>query len=167
MTIDNYLKMIMKKLFFPFMLLCALCACSSSDDDEPKDMTYPVINTMDIVAVPTDCQVFQRGDVIPFNCLFTDDTELGAYNIEIHHNFDRHTHSTSSVECPMEAQKQPVKPWVYNQDFTIPSGQRTYTARHDIAIPADIDAGDYHFMVRLTDRAGWQQLYAVAVKITE
>ena len=157
----------MKKIFMFLTLLCALCACSSSDDEETKDMTYPVINTTDIVAVPTDCQVFKRGDVIPFNFLFTDNMELGAYNIEIHNNFDHHTHGTSSVECPMDAEKKPVKPWVYNQDFTIPAGQRTYTARHDIAIPADIDPGDYHFMVRLTDHAGWQQLHALAIKITE
>ena len=148
-------------------LLCALCACSSSDDEETKDMTYPVINTTDIVAVPTDCQVFKRGDVIPLNLLFTDNMELGAYNIEIHNNFDHHTHGTSSVECPMEAEKKPVNPWVYNQDFTIPAGQRSYTARHDITIPSDIDPGDYHFMVRLTDHAGWQQLHAMAIKITE
>ena len=157
----------MKKIFMFLTLLCALCACSSSDDEETKDMTYPVINTTDIVAVPTDCQVFKRGDVIPFNYLFTDNMELGAYNIEIHNNFDHHTHGTSAVECPMEAKKDPVKPWVYNRDFTIPAGQRTYTARHDIAIPADIDPGDYHFMVRLTDHAGWQQLHALAIKITE
>lgn len=25
--------------------------------------------------------------------------------------------------------------------------------------------GEYHFMIRLTDRAGWQQLKAVAIKI--
>ena len=158
----------LNKKYLSLMLLCALSACGSSDDDEDsKDMTYPVINTTDIVAVPAECEVYKRGDVIPFNVLFTDDTELGAYNIEIHHNFDHHTHSTSSVECPMEAQKQPVKPWVYNQDFTIPSGQKSFTARHDIAIPSDIDTGDYHFMVRLTDRAGWQQIHAVAIKITE
>ena len=157
----------MKKIFMFLTLLCALCACSSSDDEETKDMTYPVINTTDIVAVPTDCQVFKRGDVIPFNFLFTDNMELGAYNIEIHNNFDHHTHGTSSVECPMDAEKKPVKPWVYNQDFTIPAGQRSYTARHDIAIPGDIDPGDYHFMVRLTDHAGWQQLHALAIKITE
>ena len=156
----------MKKLFLSLTLLCALCACSSSDD-ETKDMTYPVINTTDIVAIPTDCNVFRRGEVIPFNYLFTDDTELGSYNIEIHHNFDHHTHSTSSVECPMEVKKDPVKAWVYNKDFTIPAGQRTFTARHDIAIPSDIDTGDYHFMVRLTDRAGWQQLHAVAIKIIQ
>ena len=89
----------MKKIILSLMLLCALCACSSSDDTESKDMTYPEISDQGIVAVPIDCQVFKRGEVIPFNYLFTDDTELGAYNIEIHHNFDHHTHSTSSVEC--------------------------------------------------------------------
>ena len=149
------------------MLLCALSACGSSDDVDTKDMSKPVINTKDIVAVPTDCEVYKRGDVIPFNSLFTDDTELGSYNIEIHQNFDHHTHSTSSVECQMDEKKDPVKPWTYNQDFSIPSGQKSFTARHDIAIPADIDSGDYHFMVRLTDRAGWQELHAVAIKITE
>ena len=154
----------MKKIYLSLTLLCALCACSSSDDDT-KDMTYPVINTTDIVAIPTDCDVYQRGEVIPVSFLFTDDTELGAYNIEIHNNFDHHTHSTSSVECPMETAKKPVNPWVYNQDFTIPAGQRSFSACHDIKIPEDIDPGDYHFMVRLTDRAGWQQMHAVAIKI--
>ena len=153
----------MKKTFLSLILLCALCACSSSEDD----MTYPEISGKDIVAVPTDCQVFKCGEVIPLNYVFTDDTELGSYNVEIHNNFDHHTHSTSSVECQMDAKKEPVKPWVFNQDFTIPAGQRLFNARHDIAIPADIDPGDYHFMIRLTDRAGWQQLHAVAIKITE
>ncbi len=155
----------MKKNLLTLILLCALCACSSSDDNEAKDMTYPVISSAGIVAAPIDCEVYHPGEVIPFNYVFTDDTELGSYNIEIHHNFDQHTHSTSSIECPMDAKKKPVNPWIYNQDFTIAPGQRSYTARHDISIPADIDPGDYHFMIRLTDRAGWQQLHAVAVKI--
>ena len=157
-------KINMKKYFLSLSLLCALCACSSSDENT-KDMTYPVINTTDIVAIPTDCDVFKPGDVIPVSFLFTDDTELGSYNIEIHNNFDHHTHSTSSVECSMEEGKKPVKPWVFNQDYTIPAGMQSFNARHDITIPADIDTGDYHFMVRLTDRAGWQQLHAVAIKI--
>ena len=155
----------MKKNILTILLLCALCACSSSDDT--KDTQQPVITEQGVTADPIDCQVYQRGQVIPFNYVFTDDTELGAYNIEIHNNFDHHTHSTSATECTIEAQKQPVNPWVYNQDFAIPAGQQQYTARIDIPIPADIDPGDYHFMVRLTDRAGWQQLKAVAIKITE
>ncbi len=157
----------MKKIYLSLILLCALSACSSSEENKPKDMTAPEISSEGIVAIPIDCEVFKRGEVIPFNYLFTDDMELGAYNIEIHNNFDHHTHSTTSTECPLEAKKAPVKPWIYNKDFIIPQGMRTYKARHDIAIPADIDPGDYHFMIRLTDRAGWQQLHAVAVKIAE
>ena len=151
-----------------FMIVTlSFTACNNDDDEVQKDMQQPVISEQGITANPIDCQQYHRGDIIPFHYVMTDDYELGNYNIEIHNNFDHHTHSTSSVECPMDAQKQPQNPWVYNRDFTIPAGQRQYDARVDIQIPTDIDTGDYHFMVRLTDRAGWQQLHAVAVKIVE
>ena len=38
----------MKKNILTLSLLCALCACSSSDDAETKDMTYPVITDQGI-----------------------------------------------------------------------------------------------------------------------
>ena len=156
----------MKKNILSLSLLCALCACGSTDDDETRDMTPPTISEQSITANPVDCQEYQPGDVIPFLYVFNDDVELGNFNIEIHNNFDHHTHSGSAVECQMEEKKQAgPKAWIYNQDFSIPTGQRTYTARVDIPIPDDAEAGDYHFMVRLTDRAGWQQLKAVAIKV--
>jgi hypothetical protein len=154
----------MKKSILMISLLCALSACSSSDDDA-KDMQQPVITDLDITANPIDCQVYQRGETMPFHYVFTDDTELGNFNIEVHNNFDHHTHSGSAIECEMDVKKEPVNPWIYNRDFTIPTAQRQYDAKIDIPIPADIDPGDYHFMVRLTDKAGWQQLKAVAIKI--
>lgn len=157
----------MKKHIYSFILLCALCACSSSDDGTPKDMEQPVITDTGITANPIDCQTYRRGETIAFNYVFKDDTELGKYNIEIHNNFDHHTHSTSAADCEMEAKKNPINPWVYNKDFDIPAGQRLYTSRIDIPIPEGIDTGNYHFMIRLTDRAGWQQLKSVAIKITE
>lgn len=161
----------MKKTIFSLSLLCALSACSSSSDDNaPKDMTYPEIKIEGYVPNPIDCQVYHRGDVIPVEFMLTDDTELGSYNIEIHHNFDHHDHSTSIVECPLDKKKdnKEIKnPWVKNVDFTIPAGQRAYKLREDILIPKNIDTGDYHFMLRVTDRAGWQQLHAVAIKIAE
>ena len=164
-----------KDMSLVMALVCVLTLgfASCGDDDDAKDMTYPVISSNGITANPIDCQVYQRGTVIPFHYIFTDDTELGAYNIEIHTNADHHSHSTSSVECEEEHEgehehgHEAVKPWIFNQDFAIPAGQRSFDARHDITIPADIDEGDYHFMIRLTDRAGWQQLHAVAIKITE
>jgi len=163
---NNNNKKAMKKTALFLLLLSGLCACSS-DEEDTKDMTYPEITDAGITANPIDCQQYKRGETMPFTYVFTDNQELGSYNIEIHNNFDHHTHSTSASECIADEPKDPVNAWVFNQDYAIPSGQRTYTARVDIPIPADIDTGDYHFMVRLTDRAGWQQLKAVAIKIVE
>jgi len=129
-------------------------------------MTPPVISDTGITANPIECQEYRPGDVIHFQYVFTDDVELGNYNIEIHNNFDHHTHSGSAVDCELEAKKEAgEKAWVYNQDFAIPAGQRTYTAHVDIQIPDDAETGNYHFMVRLTDRTGWQQLKGIAIKL--
>ena len=64
----------MKKSILMTTLLCALCACSSSDDDAQKDMQQPVITDQGITANPIDCQVYQRGQTIPFHYVFTDDS---------------------------------------------------------------------------------------------
>jgi len=157
----------MRYNIFSLILLCALCTLSSCGSDDEKDVTYPVISSQGIVANPVECQQYRRGDVIPFNYLFTDDQELGSFNIEVHNNFDHHTHSGSATECPMDEKKDAVNPWIYNQDYTIPSGLQSYNAKFDIPIPSDIDTGDYHFMIRLTDHAGWQQHHSVSIKIIE
>ncbi len=130
-------------------------------------MTYPEISEQGITANPIDCQVYHRGETIPFCYVFTDNDELGKYNIEVHHNFDHHTHSTSATTCSMDAIKEAQNPWVFNQDFNIPDGQKSFSACKDIKIPTNIDTGDYHFMIRLTDKAGWQQIKSVAIKIVE
>jgi len=159
------------------ILTLSFNACGSDDD---KDMTPPVISADGITANPINCQQYHPGDVIPFHYVMLDNQELGNFNIEIHNNFDHHTHSTEADdhdhehemgECDddeeHEHEHSEGNAWVYNRDFTIPAGQRQYDARVDIPIPADAALGDYHFMIRLTDRAGWQQLHAVAIKITE
>lgn len=150
---------------FGFLLTIGMLTTACNKSDDTKDMTYPVISNEGIKAVPSDCQEFLRGGTIHFCYVFSDDTELGSYNIEIHNNFDHHTHGTSSVECDIDDKKDPISPWIYNQDFSIPTGTSSYTAQIEIPVPSDVDAGDYHFMIRLTDKAGWQQLKAMAIKI--
>jgi len=145
-----------------FSLIAFLAACSSNDD---TDQTQPTIADAGKLTCPTDCYECLRGETIEFCYTFSDDVELGNFNIEIHNNFDHHTHSTSSVECELSEKKVAQNAWVYNQDFSIPDGQTVYTPNISISIPTDIDTGDYHFMIRLTDKAGWQQLRSVAIKI--
>lgn len=152
------------------LIAIALLALSLSAacDDNDRDLDRPTISALGIDASPADCDSYALGDTIRFCYRFTDNVELGNYNIEIHSNHDHHTHSTSDVDCDHGEEHEhsdPVNPWVYNQDYRIPDGSKDYTARVDIPIPTDVDPGDYHFMVRLTDRAGWQELHSVAIEL--
>lgn len=145
-------------------LLTAIAACSS-DDETVKDTQKPAISEAGITPNPVDCQTYSRGEAIPFQYIFTDNMELGSYNIEIHNNFDHHTHGTSATDCPLDKEKTATNPWVFNKDYTIPAGSTTYKGRVDIQIPGDIEPGDYHFMIRVTDKAGWQELKSMSIKI--
>ena len=151
------------KVLFYCILSIILISCNSDDDD--KDMEKPSIDMTAESAFPTNCVVLLRGESFSFNARFADNVELGNYNLEIHNNFDHHSHSTENEECELDPKKQPVKPWIYNKDYPIPAGQISFTANDVIEIPANIDTGDYHFMIRLTDKAGWQQIKSVEVKI--
>lgn len=159
-----------------------LMACGGDDDNvaNDKDTQKPVIlNTgTDTHAVnPVNCQVYHSGETIPFFYVFEDDTELGSFNIEVHDNSDHHSHSTESNdhdhesgECAHEEDHEHAgegQHWVYNQDFDIPAGLRRYEARVNIPIPANVAPGDYHFMIRVTDRTGWMQLKALAIIVEE
>lgn len=156
--------MIKKKLFY---CIAGFLVLSCSNDDGTKDMEKPSIDMAFESAFPKNCVTLYRGDTLLFKATFTDDIELGSYNIEVHNNFDHHSHSTDDVECETEPEKKPVTPWVYNRDFPIPAGKSRFETGDTISIPVDVDTGDYHFMIRLTDKAGWQQLKAVSLKIQD
>lgn len=153
----------MKQLLY---LVCSLLLATScaKEDTSAIDTEKPQIADGDCPS-PVDCQEYGRGETLHFSYLFIDNVELGNFNIEIHNNFDHHSHSTSAGNCPLDPKKKPVNPWVYNQDFPIPAGEKSYAANVDIPVPKNIDAGDYHLMIRLTDRSGWQQLKAVSIKV--
>jgi hypothetical protein len=165
-------KMILRIVSFitvnvPVLSLCALLAGCDRSNEDTKDMQKPVIEMSGSGYFPQNCVTLKRGDSFTFRAKFSDNVELGNYNIEIHNNFDHHSHSTGSEECAMDATKTPVNAWVFNQDYSIPAGMKEFEANNEIPVPVTVDAGDYHFMVRLTDKSGWQQLLAVSVKITE
>ena len=156
----------MKRIaIYSIMLLCALSACSGSDDEVQKDMQQPVISDQGITANPIDCQVYHRGETIPFSYVFTDNDELGKYNIEVHHNFDHHTHSTSATTCSMDDVKEAQNPWVFNQDFNIPDGQKSFSAREDIKIPTNIDTGEVRSPYPQLDPSRYRRLAFAGIHV--
>ncbi|KFF06354.1 DUF4625 domain-containing protein [Flavobacterium reichenbachii] len=138
-------------------------ACSS---DSPEiDTEYPVIDISAVNTFPVQCSEITRGQKIMFRTKFTDNTELGSYSLDIHHNFDHHTHSTEVNDCVADPIKKPINPMLYINSVTIPAGQKSYEAVQEINIPQDIDPGDYHFLIRLTDKEGWQTIKGLSIKI--
>lgn len=158
-----------KKRFYRVFILMGLCLStfSCSDNDDNKDMEKPSIDMSSSNSFPENCAILYRGESFSFQATFTDNIELGNYNVEVHNNFDHHSHSTEAEECELEPKKEAVKPWVYNQDFTIPANQTRYSVNNTIQVPSDIDTGNYHFMIRLTDKAGWQQLKSISIKVED
>lgn len=149
------------------LTVTALTACGGSDGDGARDMVLPTISETGITANPIDCQQYQPGDTIPFQYVFKDNVQLGNYNIEIHSNFDHHSHGTSAVTCEKSPHEEGKKAWVFNQSYAIPAAATSFTAQQKIPVPTDIATGDYHFMIRLTDAAGNQEIKAVAIKIAK
>ncbi|SFH19745.1 DUF4625 domain-containing protein [Pedobacter insulae] len=153
-----------KKLVVLFYLI-GIFAVGCKKDEGEVDIEYPIIDIAFADAFPIQCSTFTRGQTITFKAKFTDNAALGSYSLDIHHNFDHHSHSTEVSNCTAEAVKTPIKPFLLIKTFQIPAGQTMYEANNQLTIPADIDAGDYHFLIKLTDKEGWQTLKGISIKI--
>lgn len=152
----------MKKITSFLCLSFLLFSCG--EDEKPIDLEYPEIVVTEN-SFPLQCSVLQRGSTVEFKALFTDNVELGGFSLDIHHNFDHHTHSTEVSDCNEEPVKAPVNPWLLIQTYSIPEGMTEYEGSAEIEVPADIDPGDYHFLIRVTDQEGWQTLQGLSIKI--
>jgi hypothetical protein len=152
-----------RNVFITALLLSLLVNFSCSKTD--KDDVYPGIDMTGAKDFPKDCDTVFTGESFVFHAVFTDNQDLGAYSIDIHQNFDHHTHSSSLAECSLDPVKTPVNPLIFIREYSIPGGSTRYVATDSISVPAGADPGDYHMMVRLTDREGWQTLKGISIKV--
>ncbi|MGF1585098.1 MAG: DUF4625 domain-containing protein [Bacteroidales bacterium] len=136
-------------------------------DKEDRDTELPEIIMSGEDHFPHNCDTIYIGESFTLQALFTDNLELGSYSIDIHHNFDHHSHSTDMADCPMDPARAADVPLLYIRQFEIPAGLREYNASQVIEVPEGVDAGDYHLMVRLTDRTGWQAIRGISIKVIE
>lgn len=154
-----------KYLTFIVALLTFLSACEKNIDTEK-----PVIDLSIVDAFPLNCDTMYFGETFELKVLFSDNAELGSYSIDIHNNFDHHSHSTEVTECTLGPVKNPVNPFVFIDDYQIPVGSTEYETNLTISIPTgddngDFDDGDYHFFISLTDKEGWSTQKGLSIKI--
>lgn len=157
----------MKKKLLGLCIVLAISfgACKKDSKQEQIDTEYPQINVSAANAFPRQCSTVKRGEKFTFRVQLSDNAQLGSVSVDIHHNFDHHTHSTEVESCNMDAIKTPVKPFLLIQTYPIPAGTKSYEVQQEITVPADIDPGDYHFLIRLTDKEGWQTIKGLSIKI--
>jgi len=157
------------KVFIISALLIAF-VFAGCDKDKAIDTEKPVIDLSIHNAFPVNCDTIYFGESFEFKCLFTDNVELGSFSIDIHNNFDHHSHSTEVTECILGPVKEPVNPLVFIEDYDIPSGLSEYETSLSISMPSDdgnkiFDEGDYHFYISLTDHEGWSTQVGLSIKM--
>jgi hypothetical protein len=156
-----------KIIYIAFFSLLVFNACKK---EEAIDKEKPSINLSLEDAFPLNCDTLYFGEVFSLNFLFSDNIELGSFSIDIHNNFDQHSHSTEVSECSSEPIKSPINPFLFIQDYNIPSGLKQYETSLEISIPSSdengiFDEGDYHFFISLTDKEGWSAQKGISIKM--
>lgn len=148
-----------------FVLLVSACSNESEIDTiKPEiDLSYTQV-------FPSNCDTIFLGEPFILKMRFSDNMELGSYSINVHHNFDSHSHSTEVTTCIADPHKDPVNPYVLTDTYNIPDGLMQYETDLSISVPKDngfglFDEGDYHFLIQLTDKEGWSTQKGISIKM--
>ena len=80
-----------------------LLSCEEEYDVEP-----PVIKVLS----PEPCAIEQFGNSIRLHAILSDNEGLKGYKLNIHHNFDHHTHGNHKEVCEMDDKKDANNPFL-------------------------------------------------------
>ncbi len=149
------------------LFLCLVFASCTTDDNTEKDEQKPTIGINYDGGFPQACSQLVKGETYSFKAMITDNVELASYSLDIHHNFDHHTHDDQDGECSLDPKKTATNPWIYIENYPIEDGLTSYEISISITIPNDIDTGDYHCSFSVIDETGWQSRTSVDIKIVE
>lgn len=147
-----------------FLILFMVLAACSSSSEEP-DTQKPTITVNYNGGFPQSCQVLKKGEQYTIKVKVSDNIALASYAIDIHHNFDHHTHDDQGVGCNLEAEKTPVTPLIFMENYSIENTPKEYEINQLLNIPTTIDSGDYHCQISVIDVTGWQSRTSIDIKI--
>lgn len=161
------------------IIIAAVSSCNK-DDDKTIDIEKPDIDISMNDASPANKATFYFGEGIPLKFLLSDNEELGSYSINIHSNFDHHSHSTEEEGEEQHHEESEEhhhengddgEAYYFTLDFTIPDSRKEFLVDTKIDLQAQSDdgdkyeGGDYHFMITVTDKAGFSTFKALEIKI--
>jgi hypothetical protein len=129
-----------------FLTIYSFLYTSCDNDDTTKgDTTKPVINLIE----PEEGDSILIGDKngIHFDAEFSDNEMLASYKVEIHNNFNDHSHSS------LRAAGETIA-FAFDSIWDLSDKKNTYEHHHYIRIPENAMEGKYHLMVYCADAAG-------------
>ncbi|MGG6230327.1 DUF4625 domain-containing protein [Tenacibaculum sp. SDUM215027] len=147
------------------LLLLTILNISCSSESEEPDTEKPTITINYNEGFPKSCTVLEKGKEYTIRVKVSDNIALATYAIDIHHNFDHHTHDDQGSSCELSPIKDPVSPLIFMKNYTIDNNRKEYEIVQNITIPTDIDSGDYHCQISVIDVTGWQSRTSVDIKI--
>ncbi len=163
----------MKKIKYISVLsaisLFVLGSCSS---DSSVDTEKPVI----VLNAPAEGAKLAAGSDIHFDMEVSDNEALGSYNVDIHNDFDGHNHGSDSASILKfvvkhsddSPENETRVPFVYNKTWTDIAGKKNdHVHHHEIIIDKDAKRGNYHFVVKVLDRAGNQSMEFRTIQIVD
>lgn len=130
------MKKTMKKLLFvlPLIVVGSFMGCGK---EESEDLTAPTI----AIEEPKSGASFKIGTEVHFEAEFKDNEALATYHLDIHDNFDGHSHGRILVEK-----------FRYEKSFEV-SGKSMKVEEH-IGVPKNATAGPYDLIVHAVDADG-------------
>lgn len=145
-------------------LASAFTSCSSSDDS--VDTEKPVI----VLNAPEEGAKLEAGKDVHFDMEVSDNEALGSYNVDIHNDFDGHTHGIVAMaeDHDHEDENEHRTPFQFNKTWDNIYGKKNDDVHHhEIIIPADAKRGKYHFVVKVLDKAGNQEMVYRNIEIVD
>lgn len=142
----------MNQNFFLITVSCLflLSACSEDASEGGPDVQEPVIQVIfslpraneGMICGSKESNVISvvTGEEITLNLAFFDNRNLSQYKVDVHNNFDCHSHGRVNADWQV----------LRIEDITGPA----IDAEEVLAVPEDASAGDYHLQILCIDEAG-------------
>ncbi|MDR2764558.1 MAG: DUF4625 domain-containing protein [Tannerella sp.] len=142
-----------RTIFF-IMGLTALLFIVCNACKEDSDTTKPEI----LLVEPAEGDLLHIGDEhgMHFEVEFSDNEMLASYKVDIHPNFDGHSHTRATSE---------TVDFEFDKSWSL-SGKNAAIHHHEIMIPEEATPGAYHLMVYCTDAAGNESYVAINVELS-
>ena len=122
------------KSCFSFLLILVLFSCRKSD------LTPPTVSSVTVNNVSGETLEFSPGESFTVRALIEDNEELGQFKIDIHQDFDGHSHKSSTVRYA-EIRIKDIEGASYNLEEVF-------------TIPENASSGTYHGTIQAIDAEG-------------